>query len=228
MRRAWIGAVLMMVMAGEASGQSLLRREPPPAPVDAKGEPDANGPLKTMSLYAVEPPKPRTIEVHDKVTIIISETSKQTSEQKLDSKKDSSLSIALKKFPDLAKLLEAELTNGDSSPIAEAAASAGSKFKGDGKYERSDRFSDKITATVIDVKPNGVLVLEARRVIQKDKEIQNVVLSGECRREDVTDGNTVLSSQLADLALVVHNEGQVKDTATKGLLTRLFEAVFNF
>lgn len=217
-----------MMLTGAASGQSLMRRETPPAPLDEKGEPDAKASLREMSVYFVEPPKPRTIEVHDKVTIIISETSRQISQQKMDSKKDSSLSIALKKFPDLAALLEAELTSGDSSPIAEAAGNAASKFKGDGKYERSDRFSDKITATVIDVKPNGVLVVEARRVIQKDKEIQNVVLSGECRREDVTDANTVLSSQLSDLALVVHNEGQVKDTATKGLLTRVFEAVFNF
>ncbi|CAG0995165.1 hypothetical protein PHYC_02517 [Phycisphaerales bacterium] len=217
-----------MLAASGASAQSLLRRDPPPATVDAKGEPDKNAQIRAVSLFYVEPPKARVIEVHDKVTIIISETSKQTSEQKLDTKKDSTLKAALKKFPDLAALLEAELTNGDGSPIVEAEATAGNKFKGDGKYERSDRFTDKITATVLDVKPNGVIVLEARRTIQKDKEIQTVVLSGECRREDVTDANTVLSSQLADLALVVQNEGQVKDSATKGILTRLFEAVFNF
>lgn len=214
--------------ASAANAQSLLRREPPAPTQDIKGEPDKNAQLKAVSLYYVEPPKPRVIEVHDKVTIIISETSKQTSEQKLDTKKDSTLKAALKKFPDLAALLEAELTNGESSPIVEAEASAGNKFKGDGKYERSDRFTDKITATVIDVKPNGVIVLEARRTIQKDKETQTVVLSGECRREDVTDANTVLSSQLADMTLNVQNEGQVKDSATKGVLTRLFEAIFNF
>jgi flagellar L-ring protein precursor FlgH len=218
---------MTIACAGAAQAQSLLRREGPPAsPVSAGVDPAAD--LKDLSPYYVKPPDPRKIQVHDKVTIIISETSRQSSEQKLDTKKDVSLAAALKKFPDLAALLEGELSTGDSSPVVEAGASANSKFKGDGKYERSDRFTDKITATVIDVKPNGVLVLEARRTIQKDKEIQSVVLSGECRREDVTDANTVLSSQLADLTLIVQNEGQVKDSATKGLLTRLFEAVFNF
>lgn len=221
-------AGIVLGLSASARAQSLLRREPPPAPVDEKGQPDPNAEIRQVSLYVVEPPKPRTIEVHDKVTIIVSETSQQTSEQKLDTKKDSTMSAALKKFPDLAKFLEGELATGASNPIVEAQAGANNKFTGDGKYQRSDRFTDKITATVIDVKPNGVLVLEARRVIQKDKETQNLVLSGECRREDVTDANTVLSSQLADLTLLVKNEGQVKDSATKGLLTRVFEAVFNF
>jgi flagellar basal body L-ring protein FlgH len=73
-----------------------------------------------------------------------------------------------------------------------------------------------------------VLVLEARRSVEHDEESQLLLLTGECRREDVTEQNTVLSSQLADMTLKVHNEGQVKDSATKGWLTRVFEAVFNF
>lgn len=228
MNRLRLAALALLIGVAPTHAQSLLRREPPAAPIDALGEPDPKAELRTASLYFVEPPKPRTIEVHDKITIIISETSKQTSNQILDTRKNATLSAALKRFPDLAKFLEGELTSGESNPVAEAAAAVNNRYKSDGKYERSDRFSDKITATVIDVKPNGVVVLEARRLIQKDKEIQNLVLSGECRREDVSDANTVLSSQLADLALVVKNEGQIKDNATKGILTRVFEAVFNF
>jgi len=223
-----VSIALLLFAATSANAQSLLRRTPPPVPVDQFGTADPNVELRQTSLLFVEAPKPKNFEVHDKVTIIISETSRQTSEQSLDTKKDVTLEAALEKFPDLAKLLEGELTNGESDPIVEAAASANSKFKGDGTYERSDRFSDRVTATVIDVKPNGVLVLEARRTIQKDKETQVVVLSGECRREDVTEQNTVMSNQLADMALIVQNEGQVKDAATKGVLTRLFEAIFNF
>jgi flagellar L-ring protein FlgH len=181
-----------------------------------------------MSLMLVEPPKPRTYEIHDLVTIIISETSRQSSEQSLDTKKDANLKAAINKFPDLAKLLEAELTGGNSSPVAAVDVGATSKFKGDGKFERSDRFTDKIEATVIDVKPNGVLVLEARKTVGENREMRTVVLSGSCRREDVTNNNTVLSSQLAELTIITNHEGDVKNAASKGLLTRLFDAVFNF
>lgn len=71
-------------------------------------------------------------------------------------------------------------------------------------------------------------MLEARKRIQKDEEIQELVLAGNARREDVTDANTVLSSQLAELTLNSTNTGQVKDSATKGWIPRVLEAIFNF
>jgi flagellar L-ring protein FlgH len=217
-----------LFLTGPALGQSLFLVPPQGAVKFRDGSVDPTASVRDVSYTAVEAPKPRTLELNDKVTIIVSETSRQASEQTLDTKLNASLKAALKKFPDLAKFLEAELTNGDSSPIAEAEATGIRRYKAEGTRERSDRYTDKITATVIDVKPNGVLVLEARRTIQHDEEVQVLLLSGECRREDVTEQNTVLSSQLADMALRVTNEGQVKDSATKGWLTRLFEAVFNF
>jgi flagellar L-ring protein precursor FlgH len=81
---------------------------------------------------------------------------------------------------------------------------------------------------VIDVKPNGILVLEARKTIQKNEEHQSIVLSGQCRTEDVTNANSVLSSQLAELTLISKQEGQVKDAATKGWIPRIIEALFAF
>lgn len=220
-------AMGVVVCAGVARGQMMLRFADE-VPVDSLGEPDPNQELRSVSLLMVELPKPKTFAVHDKVTIIINETTKQSSSQTIDTKKDASFKASLKEFPDIAKLLEAELASGGGGPIAGVDVSSNNKFKGEGKYDRSDRFSDRITATVIDVKPNGVLVLEAKRVIQKDEERQVVTLAGECRRLDVTSDNTVLSSQLADLTLVSRNEGQVKDAATKGLIPRLFEWLFNF
>lgn len=217
---------LASVVATPAGAQSLLRR-PPELATNTLGEPDANAALRETSLYMVEAPKPKTIQVQDKVTIIISESSTSTSKQKLDTKKDASLSATLKKFPDLAALLDGRVESGAGS-LAAVDGSAGQKFKGDGTYERSDRYTDRITATVLDVKPNGVLVVEARRTMVKDKESQTVLLTGEVRREDVTENNTVQSSQLAELTVVVQNEGDVKDTASKGWLTQFFETVFNF
>jgi flagellar L-ring protein precursor FlgH len=181
-----------------------------------------------MSLLLIEAPRPKSFQLHDKVTILISEVSKQSANQKVDTKKDVSLKGGVRQLPDIIALLQGQLETDDGSPITGVDASAGNKFKGDGKYERSDRFTDRITATVIDVKPNGVLVLEARRTIEKDEELQTLVLSGECRREDVTAQNTVMSNQLADMVLSVKNEGQVKDAAEKGLLSRVFDTVFNF
>ena len=185
-------------------------------------------PLRGYSLTQVEPPPPHTFALHDLITIIVSETSRQSADSKLDTKTDASISGEINKLPDFQKLLEFQLATGDSSPEVELDASGKNKFKGDGKYERTDRFTDKVTAEIIDIRPNGTLVLEARRSIGKDKEFQTLVLAGSCRREDVTTQNTVLSSQLADLTLDVQNDGEVKNTASKGWLTRVFETIFDF
>jgi len=223
----WIAGTAGALSASDSGAQSLLRA-PPAAVVNAAGDPDPQAPLRGYSLTMVEAPEPRTFAVHDKVTIIISELSKQTATSKLDTKKDVKLKAGVKQLPSLSQLLELIAETDEGSPITGVDLSANPKFKGDGKYERSDRFTDRITATIIDVKPNGVLVLEAKRTIAKDDEVQSLVLAGECRREDVTDSNSVLSSQLADMTLIVRNEGEVKDAASKGLLTRVFESVFNF
>lgn len=217
----------LCLTAPHAHGQAQLRLKAQET-LDAEGKPDTRASLRAVSRFIVESPKAKAIEVHDLVTIIINESSKQSSQQKLDTKTDSGLRGSLKDFPDLGKLLEAELTNGASSPVATVDVSGGDNFKGDAKYERNDRFTDRISAVVIDVKPNGTLVLEARRTVTKDDEVQTVVLSGMCRREDVTNANSVLSSQLADMTLTVTNEGELNQANKPGWITRAFRTIFDF
>lgn len=215
-------------LTGVACGQSLFLREPPPPQAENEAPRNPSNSLAGVSLLAVQTPKPKTYAVHDQITIIIDENSKQTSDQKMDTKKDYSLKAALDKFPSLEKLLELQVENGDTTSGADLGLSSNQKFKGEGKYERSDRFVAKVTAKIIDVKPNGVLVLEARKSIVSNEETQTYILAGECRSEDVTTANTVLSSQLADLTLIARNEGEVKDTATKGFIPKILEALFGF
>lgn len=228
MVRASVGFLLLW--GGVARAQTLLSTPPSPAPIGARDEDaDASPTLKEFSLTVVETPKPKTFAVHDLVTIIIAENSKQTSKQTLDTKKDTTLQANVNKFPDISKFFsDGVIQNARSSPLVGVDVTSKTDVKGDGKYTRDDSFTDRITAEVIDVKPNGRLVLEARRTVQKDEEIQTLVLSGDCRREDVSNANTVLSTQLMGLALVVHNEGNVKDAADKGWITSVLEAVFNF
>ena len=71
-------------------------------------------------------------------------------------------------------------------------------------------------------------MLEATKRITKDDEIQTFVLSGVVREDDITKQNTVLSSQMAGLNVIVHNEGELREAAKKGLLTEIFDMIFAF
>lgn len=228
MKKTTLVSVMVMAAAcGWASGQSLLRDQQNAPPPDAPPE-TSQKPLQEASLIFVTAPKPKSFSKNDLITILIDEQSKASSDSDAKSEKTMSFSAALKKFPDLISLLETRAEPSDRNPLMELDVSGKPKWEGKGNYDRTDKFSAKITATVIDVKPNGVLVLEAKKTITKDEEITVILLAGNCRTEDVTTSNTVLSSQLAELTVSSKNEGQVRDASKKGWIPRLFDTVFGF
>lgn len=220
-------------------GQQQQPAPPPaPAPVDAALPPasaytssfsPATQALTGFSMFVVTPPQPRKYAKHDLIEIIVNESSVQKIAQKYDNKKDYDFGAELKQFPSMQALFtQLALQNGIGNPAPAMAIGSKNKYKGDGKMDRSDQVTAKVSGTVIDVKPNGTLVIEAREYIQSDKEITTMVLSGICRGQDITAGNTIQSSQLANLDIRIEHEGDVKDTAEKGLIPRIFETLFNF
>lgn len=227
-----VSIMLMLAAAGTASAQSLFRPvdeiAPPLTNTDGSPMTAPNEELRATSMMYIAPPKPRKFEVHQQVMILIDENSQSTSKESLETKKDMKQDASLNKFPSLKDLIEGELRTGNSSPIVQYGVADKSNYKGEGTYQRDDRFVAKISATVIDVKPNGILVIEARKSIMTNGETKTLVLSGTCRREDVTGSNTVLSSQLADLTIVQDTSGELRDAADKGWITRVLEAVFSF
>lgn len=228
-----IAAVLAGSVVGTAMGQSLLRPRdtaPPAMLVNADGSPalPPNEDLAAVSMMYIDPPKPRRFEVNQQVMILVDENSQSQSKESLETSKNATMDASIKKMPSLVGLFDGRLEEAAGSPLTSMSTSDQQKYKGDGTYQRNDRFTAKISATVIDVKPNGLMVLEARKSITTNGETQTIVLSGTCRREDVTNANTVLSSQLANLTLVQKTEGDLKDSASKGWITRVLEAVFSF
>jgi flagellar L-ring protein precursor FlgH len=229
MRTVILAAGIVLASGGSSAAQSLFERPPAPQPLPGERPPDLAAPLYGFSLTAVKAPEPKEYKVHDQVTIIINENSKQKSDQSLDTSKESDVKGEVNATLDPLKLItDAQLSQGDNNGTVLLDADADRGFKGDGKSSRDDQYTDRITATVLDVKPNGVLVLEARRVLQYDKDIKTVVVSGSCRTEDITLQDTIQSNQLADLTVLVTHAGPVVDAASKGWLTRFFEVIFPF
>ncbi|UYV13182.1 MAG: flagellar basal body L-ring protein FlgH [Phycisphaera sp.] len=214
---------LIAVAAASASAQ--LSRQPNPAPTTAA---DPAEPLYAVSLFAVRPPEPREYERHDIIMIIVNESSSQTSEQTLETSKETDATASIGATLSVEELLNLRLENSSVSDLELLRYAAQREFEGEGEYERTDRITDRLSATVIDVKPNGVLVLEARRFTAGDEETKTFILSGNCRSEDVTEQNTIQSNQLAELRLEVRHEGEVRDAASKGPLTRFVEWLLPF
>jgi flagellar L-ring protein precursor FlgH len=224
-----LASVAVLALCLPAAAQSLLVQVPEQR-LYGEGAPADDGPtpLYQLSTFAVAPPRPREFKTHDLVTIVVDESSRQQADQSLKSDKKVQNSATLGSVLDPWELLEARLRAGATTNLKMLDIGANNKFDGKGEYERTDKLQMKIQAEVIDVKPNGVLVLEARKYIDKNGETQETVLSGSCRREDVTQNNSVLSSQIAAMSLTTRSTGQVDDGARKGIVTKVLEGLFAF
>ena len=215
-------------LAGAASAQSLYASDTVGVPTNSRGEPEPAASLVGYSMLVITPPPPREIQRHDLITIIVNQTSQATREQSLETEKEYNAEARLAQFLQLNRLLEMRLDPGALNTGDLLDIRASSEFEGEGTYERRDRLVTRVQAEVIDVKPNGNLVLEARTRMQTDEEIQEFVLSGICRTEDITLQNTVQSTQLHSLEIVVRNDGEIRRSAKKGFIPRALEAIFAF
>lgn len=196
-----------------ASSSLLLAHTPIAVPTD-KNEPHA---LRDASLFAITPPDPKRFERHDLVQVIVREQSRATREQQLE---------ADKAWQMAGQVAQMAYFRPDQLPSMDLRFDK--QFDGDAEYQRRDELSDRLTAEVIEVLPNGNLVLEARTSIQTDEEISVMCLTGICRPDDITGTNTILSTQIHDLKVERINSGDLKKSNEKGILAKALEFVFAF
>jgi flagellar L-ring protein precursor FlgH len=170
---------------------------------------------------SMSPTPPKAYRPGDLITIIVREQRQWEADSDLETKKKLDLKSELDAFfkPIDGGLGAANFTRG--KPNVDYAFNQ--KYKSEGDSSREDRLTTRLTARILDVKPNGLLVLEGRAKIVHDEESSQITLTGTCRKEDITADNTVLSTQIADKQVVVSNEGALKSAATRGWITKLMD-----
>ncbi len=177
--------------------------------------------IEVCSLYAIPAQIPRKFKVEDLMTIIVRQQKKYEADAEMETKKNWNLNGKLSDwfrfYNDCQHLGQDKLSNGQPGFKFDY----GNKYKTEGESDREDRFTTRITARVIDVKPNGNLVLEAVLEEQHDEEVASLTISGICRSTDVTPDNTVLSTQIAELRIVEKNHGAVRDATKRGFVPRI-------
>jgi flagellar L-ring protein FlgH len=156
--------------------------------------------------------------IGDVLTIKISEDSKVDNTAKRDLEKDVTKSNTFDgKVGDIAKLgnmgFSADSTN---------------KLSGKADYKDQRTFEDSITVTVVDVQPNGNLVVMGVRNRNIGGDTQLIEVSGIVRPSDILFDNTVKSTQVADFRLVSKNGGVADPYTRPGWLGSIFDMVWPF
>ena len=83
-----------------------------------------------------------------------------------------------------------------------------------------------MTARVVEVLPNGDLVLEGARELDINGDRQIVVLTGVIRPADVSRTNVVLSTSIGQLSIRYFGRGLIKDNLKPGWLVRVLNKIF--
>jgi flagellar L-ring protein precursor FlgH len=203
------------------NGGSLLQASMPQQPSD-------NGKAPSFSLYAVPEPEPRVLKKHDLVNIIVREESTATATGTTDLKKSADFDAKVDQWVKLNLAALSLHGTGQAQNPVEIKTEGTRDFKGDASVDRSDSVTLRLEAEVIDVKPNGTLVIQARKHIKWDEEEQTAILTGVCRVQDVDITNSVLSTDLHDLDLQKITTGAVRDTTKRGWIPRLLDFINPF
>ncbi|MEM9345166.1 MAG: flagellar basal body L-ring protein FlgH [Planctomycetota bacterium] len=191
--------------------------------------PDVHPDVPRFSAYVNIRPEPREFMLNDLITIIVRESFESEMDAEKTTEKNSELSGGITQFPSLTleDLLDLRVRQGETGP-ALVDLGFDRSYEGEGEYERTESMTGRVRARIIDIKPNGLLVLEARRTVINDGEQSVLVATGNCMPEDVSADNSVLSTQLENLFIDKQHSGDLRESGEKGWLTRLFDAVFDF
>ncbi len=182
--------------------------------------------LANASLTAVSAPEPSAIQINDLIGIIIRHRFRsqidarlqQENEFDVQSKLDAWFRIHDKRWvqqdfqrgkPEVNFRNDVELENKSRS-------------------NRQDILETRMNGRVIDVKPNGNLIIVASYEIDNGQDVQQLVLSGEIHPRDLTLDRTITSDKIAELRIKTTPEGDVANSTRPGWLKRIYDKLKAF
>jgi len=107
-------------------------------------------------------------------------------------------------------------------------ADSGNKFGGKGENTSSNDFTSTITVTVIDVLPNGNLLVSGEKLLGLKEGEEFIRFSGVVNPNTITGANTVQSTQVADARMEFKANGFLDTAQVMGWLSRFFLTVMPF
>jgi flagellar L-ring protein precursor FlgH len=199
----------------------------PLKPYDARVNQEAGVPLSGVSWTYEPPARSRVYQRYDIVTIRVDEISRALAEGNIEARRNTLYDALLKdwiKLEGLSKVRPAQQEDGDPR----VQGSTNQLYRADASMETRESLSFNIAARIVDIRPNGDLVLEARKSIRINDNVFETALTGICRPTDIAADNVVLSRDLLDLQITKMDQGRLRDNYARGWFTRWFDTLNPF
>jgi len=107
-------------------------------------------------------------------------------------------------------------------------ASGASAFNGEGDASENSKLGGQISVTVAEVRRNGTILVKGTKRLLLSQGEEWVQISGIVRIADITQDNTVLSTQVADAHVVYTGNGSIGRASREGWLSKFFSIINPF
>jgi flagellar L-ring protein precursor FlgH len=177
--------------------------------------------LANTSLTAISPAEPRIIQPNDLITVIVRHRLRYQTDTRMQQQSRWDLKSKLSAWFRIhdRKLEEQDFERG----VPEVNFKNQNDLKNQGRADRKDIFETRVMAKVIDVKPNGNLMIVGYAHVKIDEEDQLIRLTGECNKDDITPDRSILSDKIFALDVKTENAGAMKDATKRGWLKGLLD-----
>ena len=152
--------------------------------------------------------------VGDTVTVQIVESLSASQVTKSTVNRNTSASNSI--TPPLPGILGPDLTN------LNMAVKTDNDFSGKGGTEAANTFTGSITATVVEVQPNGHLVIAGEKQIGVNQNVDVMRFSGTVDPRQLQPGSIIASTQVANVRVESRGRGAQGEAQTVGWLSRFF------
>jgi flagellar L-ring protein precursor FlgH len=163
----------------------------------------------------------KAVRLHDVVSIVVTESLAASTDGQVKNSRASNANSGLTGL--IGKL---KVSNALQNLVGMTAASG---LTAQGQSTTNSSLATTFGAEVVDVLPNGMLVVQATRQLTFSQQTQLIKLRGLVRPEDVSAQNEVQSTAMTDLELEVTGKGNVNDsTYRQNPVVRLLERLLIF
>jgi flagellar L-ring protein precursor FlgH len=212
----WLGAILLPGLLGACGtfDPKVDVAEPVSArPVASVYMEPSNGSLFQPTAYRPLYENHRARLVGDIINITISEAISAKQETTSSLSKAGTVSSGITAVP---------LVNVAQVAKLSASGNSSNTFDGKGATASTNTFTGTITTTVIEVLPNGHLIVSGKKEIGVAKNVDVLRFSGQIDPATIQPGNTVASTQVANVRIEQMGRGAQQEAQGIGWLGRFF------
>ena len=160
------------------------------------------------------------------MTVIVNETASAETEANTETARTHTGNAGISNLLNLAgTLAESGIALGNNNLFDGA---SNREFEGEGKTDREDKLEAKSAAVVTQKLPNGYLVIQGKREVVVNYEMQELNLQGIIRPVDISPDNTISSEKIAEARISYAGRGLIDRSQEPNVGVQFFDQVLPF